>query len=71
MLAKITRSSFYASRAVGRLSGSIPTSPAALASNCRYIQIERKRTKSHEMALYETVEKGAKNSPSYSLYFSE
>jgi len=71
MLAEITRRSFFASRAVARLSGLIPTSSAPLASSCRHIQIERKPTKPVEMALYETVEKGAKNSPSYSLYFSE
>ncbi|KAH8301427.1 hypothetical protein KR059_003192 [Drosophila kikkawai] len=53
------------SRAVGRLSGLIPTS-AALSQ--RYIQTDRKRTKAN-MSQYETVEKGARNSPSYSLYF--
>ncbi|KAH8346331.1 hypothetical protein KR084_005454 [Drosophila pseudotakahashii] len=70
MLAEITRSSFFASRAaVARLSGLIPASSAPLASTFRHIQTERKRTKPVEMALYETVEKGAKNSTSYSLYF--
>ncbi|KAH8269582.1 hypothetical protein KR018_009571 [Drosophila ironensis] len=64
MLAKITRSPL--SRVIRRL---IPTSAAPRSTSHRSVQLEGKQTASAIMSLYETVEKGAKNSPSYSLYF--
>ncbi|KAH8319914.1 hypothetical protein KR074_009424 [Drosophila pseudoananassae] len=64
MWAIITRSSL--SRVVRRL---IPTSAVTAEGNNRSIQLVTEQHRLPTMTQYETVEKGAKNSPSYSLYF--
>ncbi|XP_022232238.2 inorganic pyrophosphatase [Drosophila obscura] len=67
MLAQITRNSRVV---VGRFPRILQTSAkTAGALSQRNIQLNTLPTLNVDMSKYETVEKGAKNSPSYSLYF--
>ncbi|XP_023177788.1 inorganic pyrophosphatase [Drosophila hydei] len=72
MFTKITRSSYIAfSRVLGRRLFQ-PTCAASAKQFCityRFIQSQSLRKKSENMPLFETVAKGAVNSPNYSLYF--
>lgn len=74
MFAEIARSSFCiaSSRVIGRhLVRPIFATSARTVATVNYSQIKLKTISTPKPDMYSTVEKGNKNSPTYSLYFSK